>query len=43
MEMVLNIVNIRGIPLVGDRNAVFVVDCPDYLGYSSVRIEKTWV
>ena len=23
--------------------AVFVVDCPDYLGYFSVRIEKTWV
>ena len=22
--------------------AVFVVDCPNYLGYSPVKIEKTW-
>ena len=24
-------------------NAGFVVDCPNYLGYSPVRAEKTWI
>ena len=25
------------------EDAVFVVDCPDYLGYLPVRVAKTWV
>ena len=42
MGKVLNIVNIWGIPSFGDGIAGFVVDCPNYLGYSPVRVEKTW-
>ena len=40
MGKVLNIVNIWGIPHLVIENAGSVVDCPDYLGYSPVRVEN---